>query len=543
MNNPFLDAMTTVPTASTANGALAYGHTGDFVLDRFSNLNEMFESYEDVSDSLEKAWSENPLLTLRLIMYSRAITRKSELTDLDIKGLGLKNVGRLSLKWLYLNHRDVFLKNLIGIVEIGSYQDLWHKDFVDVWVKNKDQNVVAFLADKVLKADPLALKYLPRYKSTSNINRAKADSNREYKVYRNKGLKLIAEFITNNISQASVYDLMKMKSQGKAHQFQRLITKGKFNSLNFDTLPGKVLTWITKDSPKTNDSFLSRHNLEDSYISWLETQTSLKTTSYLYELISPCIGNNGWYCNSWNEPNKVARYTIEKQVQGLLNQAKESNLNVMPVLDTSGSMTGKVGNTTALNVAMSLAVYFSMIQSGSFKDAVIAFDTTSQFKRLTGSYLTRIKDILKDQDYMGSTDFQSVIKLILNARHQFPEIPVEDYPDVYLVISDMQFNDTRYSRDTNHAEAVKQLKQVGLPEPLFVWYNVSEYGNDNFQNHKNDSGVIHISGFDPAVVNRLMSCDFQLKFEEKHNKSIKEITPLEAMTETLEQDYLKLFVL
>lgn len=543
MNNTFLDAMTTVPTASTANGALAYGHTGDFVLDRFSNLNDMFETYEDVSDSLEKAWDENPLLTLRLIMYSRAISRKSALTDLEVKGLGLKNVGRLSLKWLYNNHRDVFHKNLIGIVEIGSYQDLWHKDFVADWVNAKDQNIVEFLVKKIQSNDSMALKYLPRYRSASNINRAKADSNREYKIARNKGLILIVNRIRQEVSTFGLHNLMKIKAQGKGHIFQRLISDGEFNGIDFKSLPGKVLTWISKKSPKTGDTFLKRHGLEDKYIAWLETQSTLKTTSYLYELIAPCIGS-GWSGRFVN-PDKVTKYTIEKQIQGLIEKAKDSNLNVMPVLDTSGSMTCTVGNTTALNVAISLATYFSMIQSGTFKDSIVAFDSTSKFKRLKGSYLTRIKDILNDSDYMGSTNFQSVINLVLDIRRKHPEIPVEDYPEAYIVISDMQFNDTSYgySQTTNHKAAVAKLKAAGLPEPIFVWYNVSSYGNGNFQNHKNDSGVVNISGFDPAVVNRLMSGDFQLEFEEKHGKSIKEITPMEAMIETLEQDYLKLFVL
>jgi len=550
MNNTFLDAMTTVPTASTQNGALAYGHTGDFVLDRFSDLNDMFESYEDVSHGLEKAWGENPLLTLRLIMYSRAITRKSSLTGLDVKGLGLKNVGRLSMKWLYNNHRDVFHKNIIGIAEIGSYQDFWHKDFVADWVNANDKIVVTFLADKVLRQDPMALKYLPRYLSSSNINKVKSETNKEYKYARNKGIQLLSDHLNEvAVGTFNPLILMKIKSKGVGHAFQRLISHGEFTALDFKSLPGKVLTWITKKSERSNNTFLERHGLEDRYIKWLDTQPTLKTTSYLYELIAPCIGDGGWYSNNWNEPDKVSRFTIEKQIAGLLDKAKDSNLNVMPVLDTSGSMACTVANTTSLNVATSLAVYFSMIQSGTFKDSIVAFDSASKFKRLGGSYLNRVKDILEDRDYMGSTNFQSVINLVLETRRKHPEIPVEDYPEVYLVISDMQFNDVEHGygytsqRRTNHQAAVNNLKKAGLPEPIFIWYNVSDNGNGNFQNHKNDAGVINISGFDPAVVNRLMSGDFQLKFEEKHGKSIKEITPMEACIETLSQDYLKLFVL
>jgi len=547
MNNMFLDKMTEVPTSSTQNGALAYDTTGNFLLDRFSNLNDMFESYEDVSDSLEQSWEENPLLTLRLIMYSRAISRKSNLTELKVKGLGLKNVGRNSLKWLYNNHRAVFHKNLIGIIEIGSYQDIWHKDFVAEWVNNKDEKIISFLANKVLNKDSMALKYLPRHRSNSNIKKAKSEAIQEYKHARNKGLSYIAKYISDNQNtNFTVLDLMKVKSKGEGHIFQRLITDREFDSLDFKTLPGKVLTWITKKSSRTNNTFLQRHNLEKKYIDWLKTQPALKTTSYLYELINPCI-NNFCYCNGWNKLDRVNKYTIEKQIQTILSQANTSNLNVMPVLDTSGSMGIKIANTTALNIAASLAIYFSMIQSGSFKNSIIAFDNKSKFKKLSGKYLTRLKTVITDKDYMGSTNFQSVIDLVLRTRKEHPEIPVKDYPEVYLVISDLQFDDTKIYKSrsdyTNHELSIQKLKKAGLPEPIFVWYNVSNNGNDNFQNHKNDKGVINISGFDPAVVNRLMSGNFQTKFEEKYDKSIKEISPYEACVETLSQDYLLLFTL
>ena len=551
MSNSFIDALQKQATGKTKNGALAYTDTGSGLLNYFSNVNDLHRSYKDVESDLNKCWAEDPELTLRMIVYVRAITRKSKAHEIQVKGLGMKNEGRLGLKWLYENHREVFYANLPLFIEFGNWQDLWHRDLIG-WVSNNDMRIATFIGYNIISQNDLCRKYLPRFKSNSNIHRnTYSQKTIKYKKLKNQGLKLIVKAINtiwSNPTWEGAIDgkmnmeyLMKMKSSGTAHEWQQHITKQDYLKIDFNTLPGKVLTWITKESD--NKSFLSRHKLEDNYIQWLDTKPSINTTSFIYELTKPAIEK---YKNKWQPGvlSKITKFTIEKQLQTILNRAEDSNLNVMPVIDTSGSMSSEhcANGVTALDVCVSLGVYFSMLQKGSFKDNIIAFDSDSKLKRLSGSYLDRLRDILSDKYYWGSTNFQSVIDLILKTRSENPEIPVEDYPDVYLVVSDMQFDegDKRY---TNHQKAIKKMKEAGLPEPIFIWYNVSSYGNESFQNHKDDAGVIHMSGFDPAAIDRLMSSDFQLKFEEKHNKSIKNITPLEAMVETLNQEYLQLLKL
>lgn len=548
--NTFFDAISKEPTGLTANGAEAFTDTHSDLVNYFSNCNYLHRTYEEVEEDLNKCWEENPQLTLRLIAYIRTITRTSKIHKLTAKGLGLKNEGRLAIKWLYLNHITVFHTNLNTFIEFGCWKDLWTKELIG-WVDKKDPVIINYIAYSLI-SDDLCKKYLPRYKSSSNI--LKGTNSKEtitFKYKKNKGLQLITKALSLILKDPSfnIKKLMELKVKGQAHSWQQLISNSEFNNIDFNSLPGKVLNWITKET--TNGSFLSRHKLEDKYIEWLETKENLNTTSYIYELIKPAIETYSTY--SEKRLSKVQKYTIEKQIKTILNRTEISDLNVMPVLDTSGSMDCTVcdnSKVSALDICLSLGIYFSMIQKGNFKDHVIAFDNISRFIRLSGSYLDRLKSILKEEDFMGSTNFQSVISLILKTKKNNPNIPIEDYPDVYLVISDMQFNETNsydYNLNTknnsNHSIAVNRLTEEGLPQPLFIWYNVSSYGNDNFQNHKDDNGVMMLSGFDPSTVDRLMSKDFQLKFEEKYSKSIKDITPYETMQETLNQEYLQLYVL
>lgn len=532
--NSFINALQQTPDAFTENGALAFRSTGSEILNLFGNLNDLDPDYETLAKRLDMCWDESPELTLRLIAYTRAITRKGKVCELPIKGMGLKAMGRFGMKWLYLNHREVFIKNLIGFIEVGSWQDLWHKDFVGAWVSNKDQAVIEFIASS-LKHDDLARKYLPRYRSESNIRKAKCNHNREYKYTRNKGLRQIVEYVNSrsaSLTDFTMAGLMKTKAKGKAHSWQQAITTGNYAAIDFNSLPGKVLSWITKD--KDGQSFLSRHGLEKSFIKWLDSQPALKTTSFLYELVDPFIRGT-----CFREPGLLQKHTVSKQIETILNRASESKLNVMPVLDTSGSMSSRVGPTTAFNICISLGIYFSMIQHGSFKDNVIMFDDESYFKQLSGDYLQRMRSVITNETAWGGTNFQSVIDLIVETRRRNPNVPVEDYPDVYLVVSDMQFNPT--DRGTNHERALQKLDAVGLPRPLFIWWDVSGYGNSNYQNRKDNAGTMILSGFDPAIVNMLMSEDFQANFEAKADKKLKDITPEEAMKAALSQDYLRLF--
>lgn len=545
--NSFLKKLEQEPTGTTLNGALSYTDTYSNLLNYFSNCNNFNRSYEEVELDLNKCWAENKDLTLRLIGYIRSISRTDNTTSLKVKGLGLKHEGRLCLRWLYLNQPNIFHENLYTLINLSSWADLWHRD-LSIWMLNKDEQVAQFIIDGLLAEDNnLCLKYLPRHKSISNIKkRNPGKSTIEFHLLRNKMLSLIADLLSLQTGiNFSVKDLMKWKAEGDAHTWQQFITAKKYSSINFDKLPGKVLQWITKENE--NGSFLSRHNLEDSYINWLNKKEYLNNTSYIYELIKPAVEK--YSCYDSKELSKIEKYTIEKQINNILKGALNSKLNIMPVIDTSGSMNTEVHKkVSALDICLSLGIYFSMIQKGYFKDYVVGFDDKSSLIKLSGNYLDRLKDLIKRQDFMGSTNFQSVIDLIVSTRVKNPSIAIEDYPDVYLVISDMQFNPISHKYNswqgyytestTNHQEAINKFKEVGLPQPLFVWYNVSSYGNDNFQNHKDDAGVIHMSGFDPSAINRLMSEDFQLKYEQENNKLIKNITPYEAMIETLTQDYL-----
>ena len=522
----FIEALEREPNTFTENGAGAHLSTNNSLLDLFGQLNSYEYDYEELSQTLDLCWEEDKVKTLRLIAYGGAITRTSYNNSTEVKGAGLKDFRVKALRWLYLNHRDVFLSNLLGWVETTSWSLFWHKEFVDCWVKNKDSVLANFIAS-CLVSDHLARKYLPRYKTKSNINRAQKEENRLYKHRRNRGLELVARYLGMTMPE-----LMKLKSEGTAHKWQQQISEQNYEGINFDNLPGKVLTWITKTDDK-GQSFLSRHGLESKFIDWLDSKDNLKTTSYLHELANPLINEYGQV----KPISKVEKFTINKQVQTLLDKSTSSPLNVMPLLDTSGSMATKVANSSALCICLALGVYFSMTNTGDFKNTVMMFDTYCRSLKLRGSFVDRIKQIMKSETAWGNTNFQSAVDKLIEIKESNPNISDDSFPDVMLVISDMAF-DSCGSNSTNHTTAVKKLKNAGVKVPVFLWWYVRSTGS--FEVKADNNGVILYSGFDPAGVDMILSGDFMQELESQ-GKTIQDITPQEAMNKILDQDWLHLF--
>ena len=186
---------------------------------------------------------------------------------------------------------------------------------------------------------------------------------------------------------------------------------------------------------------------------------------------------------------------------------------------------------TAYDICISLGIYFSSLNEGAFQNQVIMFDDVSSSIKLSGSFCDKKRQIEKASTAWGSTNFQSVIDEIVRIRKSNPNIPVSDYPETLLVVSDMQFNSLEDNDvDTNYEEAMAKLEAVGLPRINIIWWHVN--GNSKDQPVLKDTkGTILIGGFDGAIISTLLGGNKSSK--------VKDITPMEAMMISLNQEILK----
>ena len=521
MKNTFLDSIFRSNT-QTENGAVSNASSGDLFLDYFSKAGtyrnrELQTVFADIS----AMWDSDPKQALKMVFYNRMISRTVKgFTDTDEmqSGQGNKDEFRKCLIWIARYYPDVLNKNLWVVPLVGCWKDLWHADLI----VELDTNAVYTLIQRGMNCDynkDLISKYLPRIRSKSNT-------------YNERHIKLnaFAHGLIKYLKWTPV-QYRKFKSSGVAHDFQKKMSHGLFAEIDFNSIPGKALHQLVNKRGKDSKTTFERHGIDSAYLDWIKSQPIAKFTGYVYELMT--------VVNS--QMSLAQKYTVDKQFDGLIQMTQASNRiseNLWCALDTSGSMTIQVANTTAYDICISLGIYFSTLNQGAFKDQVIMFSGKSKVKKLSGSFSDKVMQLKSTETAWGSTNFQSVIDEIVRVRIANPDIPVADFPSSLLVVSDMQFNAAGNNSLTNYQVAMSKLAGVGLPKIRIIWWWVTGRGGD-FPSTLDDKNVIMIGGFDGSILSLLLQKEVK-KSENQNSSTVQNNGPLDSMQRALGQEVLEL---
>ena len=545
MNNAFLNALGT-KNAKTWNGAVSNSTSGSSVLDYFAKCGSYRgRSFEEVNSDIASIMGEDQLMALKIVFYNRMVTRKGKgfknETEKIQRGQGQKDEFIKSLAWLENNYPDVLYNNLWLVPLVGTWKDLWYDSAATNFHYYLDHIQVFRLIKAGLKSEyhrGLLAKYLPKIRSRRNT-----------KNDRHLRLNTWAKELCRYLGWSEV-DYRKFKSapENCAHLYQRQMCAGEWTDLDFNMIPGKALFSLLSQKGKDKKNAIERHNLEQSYLNWIKKQPVAKFTGYPYELYNAAKGHNR---------TLIQRHTFNKQFDGLIEKGKKDipeellKKGVLCALDTSGSMdcsydmNGLPHNLAPIDICLGLGIYFSSLIEGHFKDNVIMFDNNSRFLKLSGEFCDKVDQI--PPNAMGGTNFQSVIDEIVRVRKSNPEIPVEDYPEVLLVVSDMQFNPagdgnwyqrktTGYDTETNYEVAMRKLRAVGLPDMTIIWWQVNGRFTGDVPSTMFDNGTVLISGFDGAIVTSILGGLEEIVDEKTGEK--RKRTPEEMMELALDQEIL-----
>lgn len=520
----------------TANGAASNATTHSGVLDYFAECGSYRNrTQEEVNADMAKIFSDDVLMALKVLFYNRMITRKVQVGEnlVTQKGQGQRDEFVKSIKWLERNYPELLYKNLWLIPVVGRWSDLWYD--------SANTNLVHYVnAEKVYELVKMGLdyeqsrgliaKYLPKIRSKSNC-----------KNDRHKRVNQWAKGLCKHFGW-SEKDYRKFKSDpnNTAHLFQRQICDKKFADINFSHIPGKALFNLTVRKGKDGKNLLERHGLEAKYLDWVKKQPTAKFTGYPYELYKEAKDSTR---------SLVKKITLDKQFEGLLQLAKDQlepkmlERGVLCALDTSASMRSfsyhGTQNTKNLkfgpiDVCVGLGIYFSSLIQGAFKDHVVMFNSQSRMVKLNGTFCDKVDQIRRHPTAWGGTNFQSIIDEIVRVKKQNPHIPAEEYPQILMVVSDMQF-DQSATNMSNYQDALRKLDEVGLSEMTFVWWNVNGQGNE-VPSTMNDAGTVLISGFDGAIVTSILGGE--QKVVDKVTGQKRSLTPYEQMVKALDQPVL-----
>jgi hypothetical protein len=200
-----------------------------------------------------------------------------------------------------------------------------------------------------------------------------------------------------------------------------------------------------------------------------------------------------------------------EQWKALPNYMEGSEDRILPVVDVSGSMETSAGgnpNVSCMDVAISLGLYISERNAGSFKDAFITFSAEPQLQVLKGNLRDRFVQ-LQRSDWGYNTDLVKVFDLILDqaVKHSVSE---SEMPTKILILSDMEFDAatkgggwgskvTTPWNPTSQEMIEQKYASAGYKVPAIVYWNIQSRGN-NIPVAFDKTGTTLISGFSPSIL-------------------------------------------
>jgi len=492
----------------SGNGALKYSSSGNSMIDQFTKAGKYKEprKFSEITRDCQLLWGEDPLKAVKFNLFLRTIPRTVSLPDGEKttkpqKGTELKHEAIMRMIWLHSQSPEAFWSNILLFVSLGSWHDVftmlqydlsyngWDDRQLD-WNKFADL-IVAGLQNK--NTSELIKKYLPQIKARSQCTTIDAQSNNQ-----------IAKWICSVLfggkeGDASTYKRYRqLKTSGTAHEWQKLISQGRFKDIDFTAIHGRALSILVKSK------FLKKNGLEFKYAEWVKDPTiEVKYTGFVHELFE----NFDKRSKEINDVN-----TINKQFKTLVDKSRTNDAtDLIVVRDTSGSMGALCSGTkmSCYDVAKAMALFFSEFLEGRFADHWIEFNSDAKLHKWVGQKPTEKwqNDI---SEYVGNTNFQRVVRLF--AKMKMEGVPESDFPSGILCISDGEFDKTQLG-NTNVNAAHTTLRQAGFSKDyidnfVIVLWNLQNrsYGRgsgEKFETGADTPNVFYFGGYSGSVVSFL----------------------------------------
>lgn len=507
-NNAFIKAgMKNSAVTTTGNGAKAFTtQSNDFATD-FAQVGayKAPRDYKTVSAIMSILWTINPLMTFKLALYIRLITRKVQLwngeTTKEIqKGTGLRHEGIMRLLWIAINKPNIFWNNIHLVLGAGSWKDIITMLSYDLQYHGWEGRVLNWTEfGQLLLAGlenpntvQLVKKYLPTIKTNAKCTTLESQAD-------NLIAKWICSLLFGNKQDGTTYKkYRKLKSSGTAHTWQQLISQGKHKLVDFNTIHGRALSLLV------SSKYLKNQGLEDKYKEWIAAKPVTKFTGYVYELASKIgYGITGYQ-----------KDTINKQYLTLLENAGKINKNFIVVKDTSTSMDYPAygTNMSSYHVAKSLSIYFANLIKGYFHNHYIDFSSNAILRQIkqdnfVDAWLGEIRQA------SANTNFLSVAQLFAQIKNS--GVSEKEFPEGLVLVSDGEFDNTGMYQD-NSIKAFKDiLLAAGFSNEYcknltFIFWDIRNsfyhrrQGRPFHTYNSEKSNVFYFGGYDGSVISLLL---------------------------------------
>ena len=441
-----IDSLQTKDTV-TINGMATNSSSLDSNVDYFFQIGAM--RGKDPISLFSKAFNEDPLTAMKILFWSR-----------DVRGgAGERQLFRNVVSYLTLVSPKVLAKNLHLFSEYGRWDDI----FI-LFGTPLEKDVLGLIAQCLAEEDGLLAKWLPRKGAIAN-------KVRRFLGLNPKGYRKLIVGLSNTVEQ-------KMSAKD-------------WKSIEYGTVPSLAMSRYLSAFYKNDGERFSEYS--ESLVKG-EAKVNAGAV-YPYDVVKGLIASN----------SKDTINVSVAQWDSLPNFMEGSEKRILPVVDTSDSMGTGIGtnaNLQCIDVAISLGLYISERNEGTFKDAFITFSERPTLQVLKGNLLERLAS-LQSADWGFNTNLERVFEVILRqaVKHN---VSSDEMPTDILILSDMQFDEACVSENTALDMMKEKFDDYGYELPNVVFWNLNSYGSQAPVSFE-ENGTALISGFSPAILKSILS--------------------------------------
>jgi len=455
----FLEALQTNDTL-TENGMVTNSTSLNECLNLFFTIGAM-RGQEKVRllTMFSKAFNESPLTAMKILFWSRDIR----------EGAGERQIFKDVIEFLAQTYPIQLRKNIHLISEYGRWDDMFNLIGTEL-----EKDVLDVIVNGLEKGDGLCSKWIPRKGVVFNKIRQRMKTTP-------KELRQLLVGLSNTVEQ-------KMCARD-------------WQNIEYSKIPSLAMSRYT-------NVFNRRDN--DGFKSYLESLKQGKTkvnasALYPYDVLKTLqYGDQGLANEQW---------------KALPNFMEGNTERILPVVDVSGSMSNSVGgngNLTCMDVSISLGMYISERNEGSFRDHFITFSENPKLQKLVGNLKERFMQ-LQSASWGYNTNLESVFTLILNKAKE-NSISESEMPTKILILSDMEFDEAQKGSFTAQEMIRQMYQESGYKMPGIIYWNIQSR-NQNFPVRFDTQGTALISGLSPSIVKSVLGGE--------------DLSPIKIMFETL----------
>lgn len=460
-------------TTTTANGAVSHKSSLNKPLDLFSMGASC--TIEQKEQLILEALTTDPIQTIKVVCYLRDCRGGQGNKD------SLRVLNKIVLTKLasYDEFMAGYYKLLPYIPEIGSWKDVYQ-----LYGKNQilDALILEFVSQNVT-TNGLCAKWFPR----------QSQFHKDFAKFSEQSVGQVRRLVAANTKVV-----------------ESAMCSGQWHTINYSHVPSVAFKKYTK-AFKKNDSSRFEDFLNKAVSGEVKVNASVL---YPHDLVSK-LG-----ISSYSRASATEIKAVNAQWANLPNYMT-TPMNILPIIDVSGSMSCGVPGTTvaALDIAVGLGLYFAEHNHGAYKDVWLNFSTKPSVQKLKGSTISERISNMNMNDWSMSTNLQAVFDLVLQTSIAAPA----DTPKVLLIVSDMEFNCC--GSMTNFDTAKAKFAAAGLELPLVIFWRVN-VATSQQPVTMHSTGSMLINGYSPAIMKLIC---------EMNQTELANITPYNMMLKAIEK--------